>query len=236
MPADQPETRPRRREPNPFSPHLHRGDYQAKFGHLTDGELARSAQAGDTQSRNALIMRHFGFIHLLVRRQCRGCKSAIDAEELIGEGVHGMARAIATFDESKGFKLTTYAHLPITQRVRRAINQHDAVLKRPDNMPKGKQRDAWLQATTPAIDVHDPALGLSLRDDGALSRLDLEEQRLISRWAMDQLEERERNVIVMRMVDGLTLAEAGAVLGLCRERVRQIERDAIARMRELVAA
>lgn len=46
------------------------------------------------------------------------------------------------------------------------------------------------------------------------------------RAAVAQLPERMRVVVEARM-DGATLKEAGALVGLCPERVRQIEREAV---------
>ncbi|HDQ14768.1 MAG TPA: sigma-70 family RNA polymerase sigma factor [Sediminispirochaeta sp.] len=55
--------------------------------------------------------------------------------------------------------------------------------------------------------------------------------------SLDELSERERRIIVLRFgLNGgspLTLEEIGKILGITRERVRQIQNKAIARMREI---
>jgi RNA polymerase primary sigma factor len=55
---------------------------------------------------------------------------------------------------------------------------------------------------------------------------------------LDQMDERSRAVLRLRFgLDGdapMTLQEIGTALGLTRERVRQIERDALARLRDLM--
>jgi len=55
--------------------------------------------------------------------------------------------------------------------------------------------------------------------------------------SLEELSERERRIIVLRFGLGgntpLTLEEIGSILGITRERVRQIQNKAIARMREI---
>jgi RNA polymerase primary sigma factor len=61
--------------------------------------------------------------------------------------------------------------------------------------------------------------------------------RDILKRSLEELNERERRIIVLRFgLNGhspLTLEEIGSILGITRERVRQIQNKAIARMREI---
>lgn len=63
-----------------------------------------------------------------------------------------------------------------------------------------------------------------------------EHERLLDRQAvvatlLGKLDKRRRDILVMRYVDEMTLDEIGQVYGVTRERIRQIERDAIRRIK-----
>lgn len=57
------------------------------------------------------------------------------------------------------------------------------------------------------------------------------DRRLIVCALMDMLDDRRRDVLIMHYVDEMTLEEIGQIYGITRERVRQIERDAIRRIK-----
>lgn len=58
----------------------------------------------------------------------------------------------------------------------------------------------------------------------------LDQQALVG-TLMGKLDDRRRDVLLMHYVEELTLDEIGQVYGITRERVRQIERDAIRRIK-----
>ena len=57
------------------------------------------------------------------------------------------------------------------------------------------------------------------------------DRRLLVCALMDRLDDRRRDILVMHYVDEMTLEEIGQLYGITRERVRQIERDAIRRVK-----
>lgn len=81
--------------------------------------------------------------------------------------------------------------------------------------------------------------GETLADANALSLYEIADQRLlrdqVEQW-LQELSAREQRVLTMRFgLNGersCTLQEVGAALGLSRERVRQIEQEALAKLRE----
>lgn len=83
----------------------------------------------------------------------------------------------------------------------------------------------------------DGYLGELIEDDSSLSPADAVQQGLLGeevRGLLRDLSDRERKVVVMRFGigsdDALTLDEVGARLGVTRERVRQIEKGALAKL------
>lgn len=204
----------------------------------TDLELVMQAQRGSEQARNDLILRHFGLVHTCVRRACQIMNRPGDPNEMISHGVEAMVRAIGLFDPSHGVKLMTYAGRAIESHVCRAIGK-DAPISRPQNLPiSDENKHAWQRAGRAPVDVHAPELRHLHPEtpSDAGESIEREERRRLVRWALEQLDERERNVILMRNVEGMTLAEVGSVLGVGKERVRQIEAKAMERIRDLVNA
>jgi RNA polymerase sigma-32 factor len=79
------------------------------------------------------------------------------------------------------------------------------------------------------------------RDGSARDRLIAELKRRISRinirldqQLLDLLDDREKAIIYDRMVNGKTLQQIGDKFGLTRERIRQIEANALQKMRRAV--
>jgi RNA polymerase sigma factor for flagellar operon FliA len=86
-----------------------------------------------------------------------------------------------------------------------------------------------------ALDAVPPAALVS--DTPAPSdRLDRQQDAARLRAALDRLPDRERALIVAHYVDGQTLLDAGAALGLSKSWASRLHARAIDRLRELLAA
>jgi RNA polymerase sigma factor FliA len=81
-------------------------------------------------------------------------------------------------------------------------------------------------------------VGDTLADGGAAPDYDMElaETRRDLADAIEQLSERERDVVALYYHDGLTLAEIGEVLGVTESRACQIHGKAVAQLRRRLAA
>ena len=74
------------------------------------------------------------------------------------------------------------------------------------------------------------------QQDTASNMAESSERVTMLREAMEHLPERERNILSARWIQEQTLAETGAQYGLTAEGVRQIEKRAMAHVRELIPA
>ena len=79
------------------------------------------------------------------------------------------------------------------------------------------------------------------RDGSARDRLIAELKRRISRinirldeQILDWLDDREKEIVLRRIVNGKTLQQTGNKFGLTRERIRQIEANALRKLRRAV--
>jgi RNA polymerase sigma factor (sigma-70 family) len=142
--------------------------------------------------------------------------------EVISDGNMSLMRAVEKFDFSRGNKFSTYATWAIMKNYARTIPEQryhmnryvtgqDAVLE--------SARDTAAQEASPA---------------------DKQQVKKLIAEGLDQLEEREREVVARHF--GLdnpdsaqTLEQLGERFGVTKERIRQIERKALTRLREILA-
>jgi RNA polymerase primary sigma factor/RNA polymerase sigma factor len=155
------------------------------------------------------MVRHEGLVHAFIQRQGGG---AIPYEEALQAGRIGLWRALKGYDPTRGTTFSTYAWVAITRHIHRAAKELSRELGDwPGEVPASWEEpdpDEWVEQ----IFILE-ALG-----------------ELVGR-----LPERLRRVVVARYGLGdqppRTLKNVGLELGLTRERVRQLQQDALAWLR-----
>ncbi|NJL03371.1 MAG: sigma-70 family RNA polymerase sigma factor [Chloroflexaceae bacterium] len=123
---------------------------------------------------------------------------------------------------------------PTAEEIATALGQS---VERIQRVMEAARRPVSLE--TPVGDEGEHALGDFLPDEEMLSPTEFAAQQMLRRdlvLALSHLSERERRIIDLRygLVDGQrrTLEEVGRVLGMTRERARQIEAEALRRLRQ----
>jgi RNA polymerase primary sigma factor len=145
-------------------------------------------------------------------------------DDLLSEGITSLLRAVEKFDYSRGFRFSTYA----TQAVRRTLCRHLQTSHR--DRSRFLTAEASLFEETPEDDT--PPTITEVRWEELRSTL----VRLLGR-----LDARERTIIRNRFGLGntnqvQTLQALAADLGVCKERVRQLEMRAISKLRSMAEA
>lgn len=197
---------------------------QIRLSHPSSRRLARI----ETYLNQAEQTQHFLLqvnMPLVIRVAGRHSRFGASIGDLVGEGNLSLMAALEKFDYTKGYRFSTYAALAIAKDFARRIPAEAA---RPDRA-----------GGSDVSQVARPSEKSALPDFGALEQAHRSLRGIIER----ELDERERFVVLHRfpLSEGVippkpkTLKEIGDSLGLSKERVRQIELQALQKLRHTLS-
>lgn len=166
--------------------------------------------------REYIVEKNLGLVHLTIRRFRF---QTLDEDDLMSEAMYGLGRAIDRFNPWKGFRFSTYACNVIARallrrgkgesRYRRLFPvQHDSSYEKPSDLGDSRT-ELCLERLRRALD----------RNLGELT--DLEATVLSHRFPMDREPRR-------------TFQEIGCLVGLSKERVRQIQNIALQKLHRVL--
>lgn len=197
------------------------------------------------------ITEHQGLIGLALKHYLpaiNGC-AAVDAEDLMQVGSMALMRAAETWDADKG-KFSTYAMLWIHHHLRREIQDRVRVVRIPNHRqasggwkrhPRNSTRMFYGHQNHRQFGIANEVCLIDLMQDRFPPAETHEttlcadaEKRAVNLAALETLTDRERYVVRMRFWEDKTLKEVGDMLGLSRERVRQIQEDSLAKLKRSV--
>jgi len=183
------------------------------------------------QIKNKIVT---SYLRLVVSVAKRYNYCGLPFSDLIQEGNLGLMRAVDTFDYARGHRLLTYAIWWIKQAIIRAINDKSRTVRIPIYLSEKFQRLIYVSKVFFNEHKREPII----KDSNSSSIMENSIQmdfynKLHS--VLDELSPRERKVIQLRFGMGAkhehTLQEIGQKFNLTRERIRQIERDALRKLK-----
>jgi RNA polymerase sigma-70 factor (ECF subfamily) len=192
-------------------------------------QLLEQASRGDAGARDALLLRHRGRLRKMVAcRLDRRLAPRIDPSDVVQEVLVQASRKLDRY--------LTERPLPLFPWLRRMAEEHLVVLHR-----------RHVQAQRRSVRREEPGL-LALPDEslahlaGRLvtsatspsQRLLRKEQRQRVQQALHQLSERDREVLVLRHLEELSVAETAEVLGIGLGAVKARHVRALERLRALL--
>jgi RNA polymerase primary sigma factor/RNA polymerase sigma factor len=142
--------------------------------------------------------------------------------ELVSDGNISLIRAVEKFDFARGNKFSTYASWAIMKNFARTI---------PD---EHRHRDRFRTSHADMFGTTEDLRSDQYEQESAQVQREGQIGRILER-----LDEREAKIIVSRFGlspghEPLTLKEVGAVMGVTKERIRQIEARALSKLRKAV--
>jgi len=211
-----------------------------------EADIIPRARAGDKRAVRAVLNRNARLVFSVALRY-RGL--GLDLPDLYQEGLRGLLEALNRFDIDKGYKFMTYAVWYVRQAIGRALQHRGLLVRLPnayyrqiqahDKEPERKKKReqlAQIQANLNPLrldhphDPRDPVIDLTDPEAGADVRIDDRHRRQALAEILNTLPNLERRIIRARYGwdDDVprTLQDVADEVGLTRERILQLQRQA----------
>jgi RNA polymerase sigma factor (sigma-70 family) len=171
--------------------------------------------------REYLVRTNLALVLAMAKRTRLG---DVDFAEIVSEGNMALLRAVDKFNVDKGFKFSTYACRAILKSFSRTAQKHSRYHQRfPVEFEPDMEKSDWQDRRRDQVE-EDCVDELKVIVDRNLADLSSVEQTVIRRrFNWEQEEERH-----------LTLEETGRIIGVTKERVRQIQNKALAKIRSVM--
>src|SRR5437016_4091324 len=219
-------TRPRRQRglsvQSPLETYLREINETPLLSADEEKELAHKIEEGDSEARDRMVRANLRLV-VNIARSYTG--KGLGLQDLIEEGNLGLLRAVEGFDHRMNTRFSTYASYWIKQSIKRALVNTAKTIRIPAYMVDLLAK--WRRAMSK---LHEE-LGRTPRQE-MVEAVDLHHVLGL----LEKMDKREATVLRMRFgldnEEPKTLKEIGECLGLTRERVRQIESEALSALRE----
>jgi RNA polymerase primary sigma factor len=171
--------------------------------------------------REYLVRTNLALVLAMAKRTRLG---DVDFAEIVSEGNMALIRAVDKFNIERGFKFSTYACRAILKAFSRTAMKHNRHRTRfPVEFEPDMEQSDWIDKKRDVVE-EDCIDELKQIVDRNLADLSDTEQTVIRRRFNWQQQEE----------NPLTLEEVGKIIGVTKERVRQIQNKALAKIRKLM--
>lgn len=219
--------------------------------------IARVKENGDPDAEERIVEAYYRLCYSIASRYS---KNPTHIKDLAQEGSIGIRRGIIKYDPTRGMKFSTYVRDWISSHIASATARTISVLSIPPrlyidakmNRVSEEKNLAAINAVAAMVELDAPIMNEDGNETAQTRLVDTSpspEDVVISQSAqrhasklvaigMDALTDREKMIITRRRLTDYpcTLEEIGQDLGVTRERVRQIEIEAVQKMATVIMA
>jgi RNA polymerase sigma factor (sigma-70 family) len=177
--------------------------------------------------RNDIVKSNLKLVSAIANRWYKRSVKATGVAEntLFQEGILGLIKAVERFDWRRGRKFSTFA----TPKVEGAIRDFLKSEFKRSKIEEPEEAKAAGKEGQEIVSKIDRFIGQRSRSP---------EEKLIGQISIKQLiarlPKKEGKIIQLRYLDGLTLEKIGRIVGLSTERVSQLEKRALKKMKGMV--
>ncbi len=190
-----------------------------------ENRLLLLVKEGDIDARNTLIEHNLRLV-IFIAKKFESTK--INMEDLISIGSMGLIKGIQTFKMEKNIKLATYASRCIENEILMYLRKTQ------------KSRQEYSLDEVLSVDSEGNEMILSdiigSNEPLALTKLSEEEDLRNLYYALDKLNKREKEIIIMRYglygVEPLTQKEVADKMGISQSYISRLEKRIIEKMRQ----
>ena len=205
-----------------------------KFKPLTrakEKKLIKKCKKGNLKAKNEIIEANLKFVFDIAKKYTgRG----VPILELISEGNMGLLKAIDKFDETRDVKFISYAVWWIRQAMSDAIKKRNLINFVDIDTERSNDTKFDKTFTSEDNDDEDEGIQFSNEENESYEEINSAQSDLVSRVLL-VLNEREREIIEsyygINGKEELTLNEMGEKYHLTSERVRQIKKQGLKKLR-----
>lgn len=181
--------------------------------------------------------------------RCNLKSSIIDMEDLEQEAIIGIISAAKKYDDKKKFEFSTYLFFWIKQKIIRSVQNTSSTIRIPaylkqeiskisKNSDDVKNSESKILKAYSARMINNPEHENDKSKNNNKAEID-EEYEAINKIFLEKfipklkklLNDREFKTLISRVIEEKTLQKISEELGVTRERVRQIEKKAIDKLR-----
>jgi RNA polymerase sigma-70 factor (ECF subfamily) len=190
--------------------------------------LLERAAAGDADARNRLLERHRGRLKRMVAvRADPRLAARLDPSDIVQESLADAARKLDGYLRERPLPFYPWLRRLALERLAALHRRHAQARRRSVT----REEEALGLADRSALLLADR---LFARNSSPSARLRRDELRVRVRAALGRLPERDREVLVLRHLEGLPAREIAAVLGTTEGAVNTRHVRALQRLRELL--
>jgi len=177
--------------------------------------------------RDALVVKNQGLVYRIVKHRVKRSVGILDLEDFQIYGTLGLMVALDRFDVNRKLQFSTYASSWIVAYVLRALGKHGSAVRNP--LRKGVlAKVISIEERVNDVQTIKDTLVLEEKEDTSHHSGISEDQ---VRKAMLKLPSRHKKILMERFYEDKTLKQVGEEMDLSRERIRQLQNDALNELR-----